>query len=316
MLQETAGRLAPLVRRSNVFAVVGRAHAAAVRRQLPWLARRNLLVEPVGRNTLPAIALAALTLARRDPGAVMAVLPADHAIPDGAAFRSDLGRAFDLALDTGALVTFGIVPTRPETGYGYIAPGVAVSPHDDRALWVARFVEKPDRARAEAMVAEGHLWNGGIFVWRVGAILEALRAYAADVLSTLERALERGTAAALTRAYGRIPSVSIDTGVMEQAPRVAVVRAGFAWNDVGSWAALADLWPATADGNVTRGAVVAVDSRGCVVDSPQRLVALLGVEDLVVVDADDAILVCRKDRAQDVRRVVDALGRDRLRRYR
>src|SRR5262245_8224840 len=315
MLQDTAARLSPLVRRDRVLAVVGRLHADAVRHQLPWLARGNLLVEPMGRNTLPAIALAAIEIRRHHGDAVMAVLPADHAIPDPSAFRGDLEFAYDVAASTGALVTFGIVPTRPETGYGYIAPGAPVTEGSDRAAWVARFVEKPDRTRAEAMLAAGgHLWNSGIFVWRVEAILDALRTHANEILGALERALERGRGA-LARTYARLPSLPIDTGVMERAERVAVVRARFPWSDVGSWAALEELWTPMGD-NAASGRVVAVDSRGCVVDSPKRLVALLGVEDLVVVDADDAILVCRKDRAQDVRRIVDALGPAGLERYR
>src|SRR5262245_61762136 len=221
MLQDTAARLSPLVRRDHVLAVVGRLHADAVRHQLPWLARANLLIEPMGRNTLPAIALAALEIRRHQGDAVMAVLPADHAIPDPSAFRGDLEFAYDVAASTGALVTFGIVPTRPETGYGYIEPGAPVRAGSDRAAWVARFVEKPDRTRAEAMIAGGHLWNSGIFVWRVEAILDALRTHASEILGAVERALARGGQSALARAYARLPSLSIDTGVMERAERVA-----------------------------------------------------------------------------------------------
>ena len=315
MLQDTTARLSPPVRRDHVFAVVGQSHAARVRAQLPWLGRGNLLVEPIGRNTVAAIALAALRLARRAPGSVMVVLPADHAIPDRAAFRADLVYAFELTCDTDALVTFGIPPTRPETGYGYIKPAADIDDGQQRSAWVARFVEKPDQLRAEAMLADGHLWNAGIFVWRVEVILEALRTYVPEVLREFERALTRGGADALARAYRRVPAVSIDTAVLERASRVAVVRARFAWSDVGSWAALGELWAGSGSENAVRGRVLAVDSRGCIVDSPRRLVALLGVEDLVVVDAGDAVLVCRKDRAQDVRRVVEALRSRGLGRY-
>jgi mannose-1-phosphate guanylyltransferase len=316
MLQETVARLSPPVPRGNVLVVTGSPQARAVRAQLRHLRSDHVLVEPEGRNTAPAIALAALHLAKRSPEAVMAVLPADHAIGDLAAFRADLTLALDVAARTGALVTFGLVPTHPETGYGYIRPGAAVDGASSRVTWVERFIEKPDRARAEALIAEGGvLWNSGIFAWRVADILAALRTHLPDVVRRLEGVVG-GTRRALTAAYRALPSISIDHGVLEHAPRVAVVRAAFPWSDVGSWAAVEPFWRRTGNGqNSVRGRAVPIDSRGCVVDSPERLVALVGVEDLVVVDTPDALLVCRKERAQDVRLVVDELRRRGLGRY-
>jgi len=315
MLQETVQRAARLVPRGRVLVVTSRAQARAVRRQLPGLAADHLIVEPEGRNTAAAIGLAALRLARLAPDAVMAVLPADHAIPDGSAFRRDLALALGLAERTGALVTLGVTPTHPETGYGYIRTGDSVAGTRGRAAWVDAFVEKPDRARARALLAAGGvLWNAGIFCWRVQAILAALRAHVPGVLEPLEASMRRG-AAPLAAAYRRLPAVSIDVGVLERARGVVVVRARFAWSDVGSWAALEPLWGNGVGANAVRGRAVAIDSRGCVVDAPGRLVALLGVEDLVVVDAPDAVLVCRKERAQDVRLVVEELRRRRLGRY-
>lgn len=309
-------RVSPVVPRANVLAVVGRVHAAQVRAQLPGLVPGSVLVEPQARNTAAAIALAALHVARRDPEAVMAVLPADHVIPDRVAFRADLRLALDLAEAHDALVTLGVPPTRPETGYGYIRPAAALAGTRGRAAWVARFVEKPDEIRARLLIRQGCLWNAGIFAWRARVILAALRRHLPAVLEPIEAAMRAGSAAALARAYRRVPSVSIDTGVLERADRVLAVRARFRWSDVGSWAALAEVWGTGRDGNATRGRVVAVDSQRCLVDAGERMVAILGVEDLVVVDTPDAVLVCRKDRAQDVRRVVDELGRRRLGRYR
>jgi mannose-1-phosphate guanylyltransferase len=312
MLQDTVRRIPPAIPRDRILVVTGRAHARAVRRQLPGLAAGAVLVEPEARSTAPAIALAALHVARRAPEAVMAVLPADHAIGRLAAFRHDLVLALDVAARTGALVTLGIVPTHPETGYGYIGVGAPLAGTRGRAAWAAGFVEKPDRARAEALLAGGGvLWNSGIFAWRAEAILAAMRRHLPGVLGPLERAGRRGLAA----AYRRLPAISVDHGVMEQADNVAVVRARFAWSDVGSWAAVAALWSGGNGRNVVRGRALPIDSRGCLIDSPERLVAVLGVDDLVVVDTPDAVLVCRKDRAQDVRLVVDELRRRGLGRY-
>jgi len=316
MIQDTVARIVPPLRRANVFVVTARAHARAVHAQLPRLAAGRVLVEPEGRNTAAAIALAALHVTHAVPDAVLAVLPADHAIGDLPVFRADLAHALAVAEATCALVTLGVPPTHPETGYGYIRPGAPL-PGVARAAAVERFIEKPERARAEVLLAEGGtLWNSGIFAWRASAILAALREHLPAVLEPLTRAVARGTAGALAAAYRRLPAVSIDRGVLERARDVVVVRARFSWSDVGSWAAVAAFWPGGGNGhNAVRGTALPIDSRGCVVDSPTRLVALLGVEDLVVIDAPDAVLVCRKDRAQDVRLVVDELRRRKLGRY-
>jgi mannose-1-phosphate guanylyltransferase len=316
LLQDAAGRMADVVGWPNVRVVTGARHADAVRRQLPRLRSAQRLVEPRGRDTAAAIALAALALAPRAPRACMIVTPADHVIGNLPRFRKALARAADVAKRTGALVTLGITPTRPETGYGYIRPGAAV-PAGGGAAWVERFIEKPDARRAARMIASGGvLWNSGIFVWRVDRILEELERWLPDVVRPLARAMRTGGRAALARAYRAVPAISIDRGVMEHADRVAVVPARFAWNDVGSWAAVGEIW---ADGrpaaNAARGRLLALDSSRCVVDSPSRLVALLGVDDLVVVDSPDAVLVCHKSRVQDVRRVVAELERRGLRRY-
>ena len=312
MLAQTVTRLTPPISRARILVVTTRTQAAAVRRELPGI---DLLIEPRSQNTAPAIALAALALHRRDPTAVMAVLPADHAIRDLSTFRADLRLAFDTAERSDALVTFGIEPTRVETGYGYIRPGAPLRGARGRVARVERFIEKPERTRAAALLREGgFLWNAGIFAWRVETILAALRAHLPRVLKPLAAAVGRGPRA-LAAAYRRLPAVSIDRGVLERASGAVVLRARFAWSDVGSWAALEPFWATGNGSNAVRGRAVPVDSHGCVVDSPARLVALLGVDDLVVVDSPDAVLVCRKDRAQDVRVVVDELRRRGLRRY-
>ena len=316
LLADTLARVRPLVPPARTYVVTAAVHAAAIRREARGLARAHVLIEPEGRNTAAAIALAALRVAERAPDAVMIVLPADHAIGDAARFRSTLAHAMDVAETTDRLVTIGVPPTYPETGYGYIEQGDALTASGDGTHAVARFLEKPDQARASALIAGGNvLWNAGIFAWRVERILAELHRWVPEVIEPLERALARGTARALGQAYARLPSISIDTGVMERAEHVAVVRATFPWSDVGSWAAVADLWRDGDDPNAMRGTTVAIDSTGCVVDAGSRLVALVGVQDLVVVDTPDALLVIPKSRAQDVRLLVDELQRRRLQRY-
>jgi len=319
MLQDTVARVAPMVPRKRIRVVTARDHARAVRAQLPALGRRQVLVEPEGRNTAAAIALATLDLMRDRDDAVIAVLPADHAIDDGPRFRADLRLALDVAERTDALVTLGLRPTRPETGYGYIRPGGAVRGTSGRVAWVEAFIEKPAPRRAAALLATGRvLWNSGIFAWRASAILGALprRGLPETVAMRHDEHYVEALAASAGTPIGRmIPIEQIDPN-LERAARVAVVRARFAWADVGSWAALEGFWRTGSNGhNAIRGRALPIDSRGCVVDSPRRLIALVGVDDLVVVDSPDALLVCHKDRAQDVRLVVHELRRRGLERY-
>jgi mannose-1-phosphate guanylyltransferase len=285
----------------------------AVTRELPKVPRTAILGEPVGRNTAPCIGWAALELLHRDPEAVMAVLPADHVIADGDRFRADLAAAFALAETGEHLVTFGIPPTEPATGYGYIRAGKALGQHPT-ARAVAGFVEKPTLPVARRYVASGkYFWNSGMFVWKAARIWAELTEHLPELAAGLE-AMERKRkggrirATDLARAFPALQSVSIDYGVLERSRRVAMIPATFPWSDIGSWDAAADLWPADAHGNASRDPLLAIDSRGNVVASRGKPVALLGVSDLVVVDAGDALLVCPRSRCQDVRQVVAAIG--------
>lgn len=315
MLQETARRLRGVVPRSRILVVAPPAHVRLVRAQLPWLAAANLVVEPQPRGTAACLALVAAQVARRDPTAGLVVLAADHAIRDVAALRICLERAFAVAAD-GWLVTFGIPPTHPETGYGYVRVGRLIDAARPRVARALRFVEKPDRRTAERLLRAGdYRWNSGMFAWRVDAFLAELRRHVPAVAAAAMAMVERGDAAA-RRAFTRLPNLPVDVAVLERARRIAVVDATFDWNDVGSWAAMAALWGADAAGNAYRGSTLLVDCRRTTVHAGARLVAVLGAEDLIVVDTPDALLVCPRDRAQDVRRVVAALGRSAGRRLR
>jgi mannose-1-phosphate guanylyltransferase len=309
LLQETVARLRGLVPLDHVLIVTHRDHAAAVRKQVPRLPRRNVLVEPMACNTAPCLALAALEIERRARGATFVSLPADHAIADPGAFRATLLEALAWAAAAPVAVTVGIRPTGPETGYGYIRVGRRLG---GRAARARAFIEKPLAARARRFVASGaYLWNSGMFVWQTSTILALLDAYAPAVLGPLRAAGTSRSGTALARAYARVPRISIDKAVMERARDVVVVAGTFGWSDVGSWAALAEL-----DGaGGRRDTVVPVDAARSVVFGNGRVVALVGVDDVIVVDTPDALLVCRRDRAQDVRQVVDELARRGLKAY-
>jgi mannose-1-phosphate guanylyltransferase len=284
--------------------VCGKDHAAAVRESLPTLPPAHLVIEPTARNTAPAIGLAAVEVSREDPSATLVVLPSDHHIADPAAFLAALRTAVRVA-EGGDLVTLGIPPTRPETGYGYLRRGKL---REKGVYAVEAFVEKPDAATAEKYLRDpAYSWNAGIFVFRADALLEAIRQHLPSVDEELARiARDPG---ALAEAFPKVPSISIDYGVMEKAKRIALVDPGpIGWSDVGSFAALSEVRPLDARGNALSGDALAIDSDRCVVLSEGgRLIAVVGLHDLCVIDSGDAVLVVPKDRAQDVRKVVDEL---------
>lgn len=293
----------------RVWLVCGKEHATPMRRQAGLPASR-VLVEPRRRNTAMAVGLAATRIAAEDPDAVMVVLPADHHVPDARRFQRDLRRAVRAAAAEEVLVTVGIPPTRPETGYGYLRLGAPVGSSQPGVHRVARFVEKPDAARARRWLRAGrHLWNAGIFVWRVRTILREIESHAPGVhraLAPLRRA--RPGREALARAYRGAPSASIDTAVLERSRSVWCLPAGFAWSDVGTWESLAKaLGVPGGESRVLGGEALLRDSDGNLVWAEDRPVVLLGVEGLAVIDAGDALLVARLDRSSEVREIVSHL---------
>lgn len=317
LLRQTVERIRPLVPPERTIVVTAAEHAEGVRAELPELPAANLLAEPAGRGTAAAIGLAAVVVRARDPGACLAVLPSDHIIADRDGFLAALEAACAVARDGDYLVTLGMKPAAPETGYGYIRVGERLRSAGAFPVHrVDRFIEKPERARAEAYLADGrYLWNGGMFVWRVDTVLEAIRVHLHATFEGLaEVALALGSGdltAALVRVYEKLPSVSIDTGVLEKAGNVLVLPVEVGWRDVGSWPALEAFLERREGGNTGVGPHVAIDTRRCLVYSPKKLVATVGVEDLIIVETDEALLVCRKDRAQEVRRVAEVVEGER-----
>jgi len=313
LLRATVKRLPPLAAPADTYVVCGPAHARAARAMLRELPAANFIVEPCARNTAPCVGLAALHVAARDRKGVMLMLPADHHIGRPEAFRAALAQAAALAAK-GHIATIGIRPHAPETGYGYLKVGAKL-PKGKGAHRVERFVEKPDVITAARYLADGHyLWNSGIFAFRADVILDEIRRampVLGEQLGAIQRAL--GTPAyqrTLKRVFPDCPSISIDYGVMEKSQQIVVVPADFGWSDVGSFAALPEVRPTDHVGNVAEGEALVIDGQNNVVlAAGGRPVAVIGLEGVVVVDAGDAILVCRKDRAQDVRKAVDELAR-------
>lgn len=290
--------------------------------QMPQLAAQvdlpeaNLIGEPSGRDTCACIALAASLVEQRDPGAVMAVMPADHLIEPESVFHEALARAAKAARELDALVTFGVKPTHAATGYGYLETGAEI---DVGLFEVSAFREKPDRARAEAFVeAGGYLWNAGIFVWKARAILDEVARCQPEIAERVEDIVLGGPAEEfedrLAARYGDIPKVSIDFGVMENARRVLTVAAEFAWDDIGSLVAVERHNPRDASGNTLRGETLALDLKDCILDNrSEGIIAAIGVEGLVIVRTGDAVLVAPKDQAERVKEIVarlEAEGRE------
>ncbi len=308
MLHLTVERLSPIIPPDKILIVTTKSISESVKEELPFIPPQNIIAEPVGRNTAPCIALAAKIIERvSSPKEIMAVLPADHHISPKDAFVKDLRRAAQVA-SKGALVTFGIPPRRPETGYGYIETAEMA---EEGVFQVASFHEKPSRQVAEEYIKKGNFfWNSGIFVWQVDTILTALKEYVFDLWSACK---DLGNCYGTekweeecNRIYPSIDSISIDYAVMEKAKNVYMVRSSFSWNDVGSWQSLEDVWPMK-ENNISISDIFSIESEGCIAFSPGKLVALIGVKDLVIVDTQDALLICKKDQAQRVKELRERL---------
>jgi mannose-1-phosphate guanylyltransferase len=331
MMQETVERVAPLAPMDNLYVVTFGDYADDVARQLPGLDLGQIVAEPEGRGTAASIGLAATLIASREPNAVMASFPADHVIGDTAGFRQALRFAEQMASE-GYLVTLGISPTYPETGYGYIRYGAPLAHHEGLGAHIGeRFVEKPRLHVAEEYLREGcYVWNSGIFVWRVDRILQELRRHTpviADVLDEIRAAAERAHGrvtpevdAVIRAVWPRLQeNITIDYGVMERASGIVVIPISVGWNDIGSWAQAATLFPANAAGNVIVGLesdnYLETQTRDSLVYSTTgRLIATAGVEGLVIVDTADGLLICSREQAQLVKELAEFAQRREERR--
>ena len=309
LLEATLSRARRFADRGAIWVVCGADHAEAIRRSTRLPAGR-ILVEPVRRNTAMAIAVATARIAREEPEAVIAVLPADHRIPDERAFARAMERAARAAAGAGALVTLGVRPTRPDTGYGYLQPGAPAGRAWPGLRRVRRFVEKPDAARARRYLRGGYLWNAGIFVFGAGTLLRELERCAPALhraLAPLLRTRRRPAARLLARCYRAAPALPIDVAVMERSRAVWTLPVAFRWSDVGTWSSLADELGVAKGATRIVGGELLYDERGGNLVWGRRSVALLGIEGVAVIDAGDVLLVTKLERSPDVRRIVAAL---------
>jgi mannose-1-phosphate guanylyltransferase len=333
MLQQTASRLSPLFAPANLWIVTNEDQSAEVRKQLPRVAKSHVLAEPIGRNTAAAIGLAAIHLRHERGDALMAVLPADHFIVQSAKYRALVQSALRVASVPGQMAVLGIPPTRPETGFGYIERGKTAKRAEKFPVYnVRQFTEKPSLSIAKRYVASGrYFWNAGMFFWRVSTFLENLHRYVPKTHADLEElAATIGTpryASALRRIYPRLENISVDYAILEPATRnakqpvVHVLSAEIGWSDIGSWEAVYELIAASTQNNrrnkktstnISAGPHLAIDAVNNFLWSPQKFVAAIGVNNLVVVETPDALLICPRDRAQDVGKIVKYLETQKL----
>jgi mannose-1-phosphate guanylyltransferase len=315
MLRQTLDRIGDLVPSSNIFIITNVTQQEAIREMCPELAAEQVVAEPVGRDTAPAVGLAMLLVKRRNPNGVFALLPADHVIHDSEGFQACLARGFSVARRRDCLVTIGITPTQPATGYGYIQRGAPLAELEGaKGFHVQRFVEKPDLATATAYLESGeYYWNAGMFVWKVGVIERAFSKYQPSILDgirVIEAALDGGKdlAQALAETYGQLTRISIDFAIMEKSDQVVTIESSFDWDDVGEWTAIERHGRKDDAGNLLAGLSALTDSTGNIIyNDGKRVTALLGVADLIVVHTADATLVCHRDKAQQIKQIVAQL---------
>lgn len=324
LLQESVARIRPLTEDRRLYVVTNRDYAADIRKQLPFVPAQNVLVEPVGRNTAPCIALAAYHIARAFPGEdpVLVFLPSDATIGNPEEMRQVLraGVAVSAASEQGVLL--GMKPTRPETGFGYIQLGEQLGVREGKAYHrVVSFKEKPDLETARRYVAAGdYFWNAGIFIWKLSNLLAEFARHLPELTQGLDRlrpfldtaVASRARAQKLAEIYPTLPAVSMDYGVLERTAGLLAFPADFGWDDLGSWNSLERYLAADENGNVVQGEFCGVATEGCIVYSPKKTVAALGVSDLVIVETEDVLLVCRKDQAADLKKLLTAVKEKNL----
>lgn len=315
MIQATVDRLEGLVESNNIYVITNKIQRPEIIKQLKHVPAENIIEEPFGRNTAACIGLASVLIQNKDKDAVTIILPADHIIKEKDKFHTALKNAAEFAFKSGGLVTIGITPTRPETGYGYIQI-------DDRSVQdniykVFTFAEKPNYATAVRFLESGDfLWNSGMFIWKTGAILDQIQIHMPDLFSGLENIVKSIGSPELDKTissvYGQLRNISIDYGIMEKSDRVFLSKGNFSWSDVGSWEEVYQLTPKNQDGNAIEGNVYIEKTVDSYVHSPGKFTAVIGAENLIIINTDEALLVCRRDNSQDVKKIVDYLKINKL----
>lgn len=318
MIQQTVERISPIVSIEDVYISTNAAYKNLVMEQLPGIPEENILCEPVGRNTAPCIGLGAIHMRRKYEDAVMLVLPSDHVIKYTDMFVDVLKDAVKVAETDGNLVTIGITPNMPETGYGYIKynPDSKI----DAAYKVDRFVEKPNLEKAKEYLASGeYMWNSGMFAWKASTVLASMEKNLPEIYEGLTK-IEASIGAAneeevLNETFTAMPSESVDYGILEKESSIYVLPGNFGWDDVGSWLAVERLKPVNEEGNEISGNAVTVNTKNCIIEGDDKLIACVGVENLVIVDTKDAILICSKESTADIKKVTENLRNNNQNQY-
>jgi mannose-1-phosphate guanylyltransferase len=313
MIEETVHRLLTKVPLNNIYTIANFEQTQVIKSLLPNLPQENLLVEPQGRNTAPSLMLATAWIYLQNPKALLAALPADHLIKDAPLFLKKLEAGATAAARGENLITFGIPPAYPETGYGYIrfSPEKPATFLDEPFFSVQEFKEKPEYEQAKNYLEEGnYFWNSGMFIWQADIFVQKLEKHAPSMFIYWKKILDALTNKEETRIasiFEEIPSISIDYALMEKAEGVLMGKGNFGWSDVGAWSSLADLWPQDNQGNALRGESIILDSQNCLLYNPHKLTALIGVKDIVVVDTEDALLITQKNMDQKVKDIVEKI---------
>ena len=310
MIQLTVERISPIVDIEDVYIVTNKDYKNLVIQQLPKLPEKNIICEPIGRNTAPCIGLGAIYIAQKYDDALMLVLPSDHLIKYNSMFLNTLKNACNVAERNHNLVTIGITPDYPETGYGYIKfiPNESL----ETAFVVDRFVEKPNLELAKEYIAtEEYLWNSGMFIWKISSILDNIEKFMPELYAALLH-IDKfiGTQDAediFEKEYQALESVSIDYGIMEKADNIYILPGTFGWDDVGSWLAVERIQKTNEFGNVINGNIITIDTKNCIIEGEKKLIAAVGLDDIVIVDSDDATLVCKKDSTNKIKKVIENL---------
>ncbi|MCG6913191.1 NTP transferase domain-containing protein [bacterium BMS3Abin03] len=318
MIQDTVKRLNGLVENENIYVVTNKQQKAGILTQLSHLPLNNIIEEPFGRNTAACIGLASILIQKKDPDAVILVLPADHIINNDKEFHNTLLNAANFANDSKGLVTIGIPPTKPETGYGYIQ--IDEKEVSDRVHKVLTFAEKPNYATAVRFIESGDFyWNSGMFIWRADVILEEIKNYMPDLhdgLIKIQDSIDsKKFQETLMNVYGMLKKISIDYGIMEKSKKVHLIKGNFEWSDVGSWEAVYELSPKDEDGNAKVGQVYTEHAQDSYIYSPDKFTAVIGVDNLIVINDKDSLLICRRDNAQDVKMIIDYLKINKMNEY-
>lgn len=321
MIQQSISRLEKLIDITQIFIVTNELYAELIKAQIPHLPHENIIIEPVGRNTAPCIGLASIMIEEKFPDSTMIVIPSDHIIENEEGFVKILETAVEVAQDNGNLVTLGIQPTYPETGYGYIESSNQSQQINDLSVHkVNKFVEKPDLETAQSYLESGNFfWNSGIFVWKIETIrryIQDLMPDMHDILETMKTVLNSPERNAIIRAeFLKMPDQSIDYGIMEKVNNIYVIPCVFGWDDVGSWTALERISELDENGNVIKGNILNLDTKHCIIESNGKLIATLGIENLIIVDTEDVTLICTKDKAQEVKLLLKELRMQKLEQY-